>query len=84
MKGFCNSSAIDRVRELDYVLTPGRYAGLPDEKDDFDFNERCTTLKKGTIKGHTTGPELIKVMSSVPVILVLAEGLKQTQQLRIS
>ncbi|WP_321992649.1 class I SAM-dependent DNA methyltransferase [Marispirochaeta aestuarii] len=45
IKGFCNSASLDRVRELDYVLTPGRYVGLPDEEDDFDFNERFTTLK---------------------------------------
>ncbi len=45
IKGFCNSTGIDRVRELDYVLTPGRYVGLPDEEDDFDFNERFTSLK---------------------------------------
>ncbi|MDR4505132.1 MAG: hypothetical protein MRK01_10120 [Candidatus Scalindua sp.] len=45
--GFCNSASIERVRELDYVLTPGRYVGLPDEEEeDFDFNERFTTLKK--------------------------------------
>jgi len=43
--GFCASVPISRVAELDYVLTPGRYVGLPDEADDFDFKERFTTLK---------------------------------------
>jgi len=45
VKGFCNSTSIERVSELDYVLTPGRYVGLPDEEDDFDFKERFISLK---------------------------------------
>lgn len=44
--GFCKSETIDRVAELDYVLTPGRYVGLPDEEDDFDFEERFTELRE--------------------------------------
>jgi type I restriction enzyme M protein len=45
VKGFCCSAPITRVKELDYVLTPGRYVGLPDEEDDFDFKQRFTALK---------------------------------------
>ena len=36
---------MSKVAELDYVLTPGRYVGLPDEEDDFNFVERFTSLK---------------------------------------
>lgn len=43
--GFCKAESIERVKELDCVLTPGRYVGLPDEEDDFDFAERFTSLK---------------------------------------
>ncbi|SEQ05703.1 type I restriction-modification system subunit M [Nitrosomonas ureae] len=44
IKGFCASVPVERVAELDYVLTPGRYVGLPDEEDDFNFPERFAAL----------------------------------------
>jgi type I restriction enzyme M protein len=46
IKGFCASVPLERIKELDFVLTPGRYVGLPDEEDDFDFAERFTALQK--------------------------------------
>jgi type I restriction enzyme M protein len=45
IKGFCNAAPIERVKELDYVLTPGRYVGLAEQEDDFDFVERFGSLK---------------------------------------
>jgi type I restriction enzyme M protein len=45
VKGFCCSVALEKVKELDYVLTPGRYVGLPDDEDDFDFKETFLALK---------------------------------------
>ncbi len=45
VKGFCASVPLAKVADLDYVMTPGRYVGLAEEEDDFDFTERFTALK---------------------------------------
>ena len=34
IKGFCRSGAVAEVQKNNYVLTPGRYAGVADEIDD--------------------------------------------------
>lgn len=44
-KGFCRSSTIDEVAEQDYILTPGRYVGIPDEEDDgIPYEEKMKQL----------------------------------------
>lgn len=60
--GFCCAASIDRVRELDYVLTPGRYVGLADEEDDFNFEERFTSLKAEFEAQLTEEAELNKLI----------------------
>jgi type I restriction enzyme M protein len=34
IKGYCKSADVDLIKKHNYVLTPGRYVGIPDEVDD--------------------------------------------------
>ena len=50
VKGFCKSASMDEVKKHNFVMTPGRYVGIPDEESDgvpFEqkMNELTSTLK---------------------------------------
>jgi type I restriction enzyme M protein len=43
--GFCKSATIEEIRKHDYVLTPGRYVGAPEQvEDDEPFEEKMARL----------------------------------------
>jgi type I restriction enzyme M protein len=47
---------------LIYVLTPGRYIGLSDDEEDFNFAERFNALKAELEKQITAEAELNKAI----------------------
>ena len=45
IKGFCKSAKLEAIQKHSYVLTPGRYVGIPDEEDDgIPFEDKMQTL----------------------------------------
>ena len=43
--GFCKSATLDEIRKHDYILTPGRYVGAPEVKDDSEpFDQKMARL----------------------------------------
>jgi type I restriction enzyme M protein len=45
LAGFCKSESLEEIKKLDYVLTPGRYVGLPDDEDEIDVEKRFQELR---------------------------------------
>lgn len=46
IKGFCKSASLEEVAALGYTLTPGRFVGLEENEQDFDFEAEFTRLKE--------------------------------------
>ena len=59
VKGYCKSATIEEVRKNNYVLTPGRYVGIPDdEEDDEAFEEKMKALTQALAEQMKQGLEL--------------------------
>lgn len=45
MKGFCKAASLEEIEKHGFVLTPGRYVGIPDAEDDgIPFEEKMEEL----------------------------------------
>lgn len=59
IKGFCKSATQEVIRKHNYVLTPGRYVGIPEEDDDgIPFEDKMADLRK-TLKKQIQEEELL-------------------------
>lgn len=71
VQGFCKSATLEEVKALNFVITPGRYVGLPDDEEDFNFPERFTSLKSEFKKQIAEEEELnnsiIKMLNKINI-----------------
>lgn len=61
--GFCKATTLDEIRGHNYVLTPGRYVGVPDlEEDDEPYEDKMkrltTTLQEQMAEGEKLEAEI--------------------------
>lgn len=70
IKGFCKGAILADIQKHNFVLTPGRYVGIPDEVDDgIPFEEKMkklTTELKGQLEEEKTlNTEIDKQLTSI-------------------
>lgn len=57
--GFCKSATLEEVKKHNYILTPGRYIGTPDEEEDDEaFEEKMKRLTQELAKQMEEGKML--------------------------
>jgi type I restriction enzyme M protein len=45
--GYCKSATLEEIQKHNYILTPGRYVGIPEEEDDgIPFEDKMAVLTK--------------------------------------
>ncbi len=74
VKGFCKSATLEAIQNHSYVLTPGRYVGIPDEEDDgIPFEEKMadltTTLKEQIDKEKELNEEIATQLAKIGMTL---------------
>jgi type I restriction enzyme M protein len=74
VKGFCKSAKTDEVIKHNYILTPGRYVGIPHEEDDgIPFKTKMadltTILKEQMTKEESLNEEIKQQLSILDIIL---------------
>jgi len=59
--GYCKSADLALIEKNDFVLTPGRYVGIPEEEDDgIPFEEKMSGLSAKLFQQLSEGAELEK------------------------
>lgn len=70
VKGFCKSATLEEIEKHGFVMTPGRYVGIPDEVEDgIAFEEKMAeltkTLKEQMEKESELNKEIKKQLAKV-------------------
>ena len=74
IKGFCKSASLVDIEKHNFVLTPGRYVGIPDEvEDDVSFEDRMSaltmTLGEQMREGQLLDEEIKKQLAKVGFVV---------------
>lgn len=70
--GFCNATNLEEIAKNGYVLTPGRYVGVPEEEDDgIPFEEKMksleTDLKQYFQESEKLGKEILENLKKIKI-----------------